>query len=94
LLLCCRLDIPSDLVAALIASPNAHIRSLVVAGYADGRIARRPKLSLGNKLPSTDQNWLLKFQARSVGFSKGSFSGSMSAEFEHLATRKVVLIDI
>ncbi|WP_147399874.1 RNA-directed DNA polymerase [Brevundimonas sp. LPMIX5] len=94
LLLCCRLDIPDELVTALIASPNAHIRSLVVAGFADGRIARKPKLSLGGKLPSTDQNWLLNLQARSVGFSKASFGGSMSAEFEHLANRNVVLIDI
>ncbi len=94
LLLCCRLEVPDDLVAALIANPNAHIRSLVVAGYTDGRILRKPKLRLGNKLPSTDQNWLLNLHARSVGFSKASFSGSMSAEFEHLANKKVVLIDI
>lgn len=94
LLLCCRLDIPDELVTALVANPNAHIRSLVVAGFADGRISKKPKLSLGGKLASNDQNWLLNLQARSVGFSKASFSGSMSDEFDHLAKKAVVLIDI
>lgn len=94
MLLCCRLDVPDDLVSALVSNPNAHIRSLVIAGFSDGRISRKPKLSLGGKLPSSDQNWLLNLQARSVEFSKASFSGSMSDEFEHLAKRHVVLIDI
>jgi hypothetical protein len=94
LLLCCKLDIPDDLVVALMANHNSHIRSLLIAGFANGNIARKPKLSLGKKLPSTDQNWLLNLVARSVGFSKAPFSGSLSSEFEHLASKKVVLIDI
>jgi len=94
LLLCCKLDFPEDLVVALMANPNAHIRSLVVEGYADGRIARKPKLSLGSRLPTTDQNWLLNLVGRSVGFTKAPFSGSMSDEFQHLANKGVVLIDI
>lgn len=94
LLLCSGLSVPDDLVAELIINPNAHIRALVLAGFADGRILRKPKLSLGGKLPSTDQNWLLNLLARSVGFSRASFSGAMSAEFEHLAGKKVIMIDI
>ncbi len=94
LLLCCKLDIPDVLVVALMANHNSHIRSLLIAGFANGNIARKPKLSLGKKLPSTDQNWLLNLVARSVGFSKAPFSGSLSSEFEHLASKKVVLIDI
>lgn len=94
LLMCCRLDIPEDLVLALIANPNAHIRALVIAGYADGRIARKPKLSMGGKLPTSDQNWLLNLVGRSVGYTKASFSGPMAEEFEHFSNKKVVLINI
>lgn len=94
LLLCCRLEVPDDLVVALVSNQNAHIRSLVVAAFIDSRIERRPKLSMGSKLATTDQNWLLNLAARSLGYSKAAFSGLLADEFEHLAKRKVVLIDI
>ncbi len=92
--LCCELHLPEDLIAALVANPNAYIRALVIAGFTSGRIARRPKMSLGSRLPSTDQSWILNLHARSAGYSKASFSGAMAGEFEHLADRSVKLIDI
>jgi hypothetical protein len=94
LLFCCKTDFPTELVNSLLANQNAHIRSLIVAGYAEGLISKKPKLRLGGKLHSADQNWLLNLVARSTGYSKASFSGSMASEFEHLAQKKVVLIDI
>ncbi|MFN7112054.1 MAG: RNA-directed DNA polymerase [Brevundimonas sp.] len=94
LLLCCDLDVPEELVNSLIENKNAHIRALVITGFSEGKIAKKPKLSLGGKLSSTDQNWLLNLHARSVGFSKAAFGGLMSSEFEHLAKKNVVLIDI
>ncbi len=94
LCLCCKFDIPEDLVRLLAANQNAHIRALVVAGFTSGRIVRRPKLGLGSRLASTDQNWILNLAARSTGYSKASFSGAMADEFEHLANRNLKLIDI
>ena len=94
LLLSCRLEITDDLIENLINNKNAHIRALVVAAYIEGRIMRKPKLTFGGRLPSTDQNWLLNLVARSSGYTKASFSGLMADEFSHMAKAKVVLIDI
>ena len=45
-------------------------------------------------LASMDQDWLANLVARSTGFTKAAFSGAMADEFEHLAKKKVVLLDI
>lgn len=93
ILICCRLEIPSDLVSDLIKNQNAHIRSMIIAAYAHGLIKRKPKLSLGAKLPSADQDWLLNLVSRSLEFTKAKFLGNFAVEFEHLASKNVCLID-
>ena len=93
LMLSARLEIADDLVADLSANENAHIRALVIAAHIDGRIKRRPPIKLGSKLATTDSNWLVNLVAKATGYSGASFSGQLSAEFDHLAKKKVKLID-
>jgi hypothetical protein len=93
LLLSCKLEIPENLVETLSKNDNAHIRSLLIAGWAQGRLTVRPRLGLGGKLATTDANWLTNLVARATGYSRASFSGDLSEEFEHLAKKKVILID-
>lgn len=74
-------------------SNNAHLTALLVAAYQSNLIEFKPPIKLGSRLPSTDKNWLLNIVARSSGYSKASFSGALSEEFEHLADRKVKFLD-
>lgn len=94
LLICCKLDLNEELVAAVAQNPNAHARALLVQGFTEGVIPRKPKLRFGNRLASGDSAWLLNLVARSTGFTKAPFGGDFAPEFEHLASRKVKLIDI
>lgn len=93
LLLVARLEITDLLVASLSNNDNAHIRSLVVAAFTDGLITRKPPIKLGLKLATTDQHWLLNLVAKARGYSGAAFSGGLAAEFQHLATKRVRLID-
>lgn len=93
LLLVCDIKPPADMIEVLARSPNSHIRALLAQAHVEGRLERRPKLSLGSGLSSTDANWLVNLVARSSGFSKAAFSGSYAQEFEHLAQRGIRLID-
>lgn len=93
LLIMCKIDVPRNLVNELSRSRNAHIRALLVQAYVDGKITTKPKLALGAPLPTTDSAWLVNLVARSQGFSNAAFCGLYSAEFEHLAKRKIRLID-
>lgn len=93
LLIVCKIEIPAAMGEELSKSRNAHIRALLVQANVDGRLRRKPKLGLGAGLSSVDSNWLVNLVARSQGFSKASFSGLYSDEFEHLAQRQIKLID-
>jgi hypothetical protein len=94
LLLCCEIEISAELNKALSANSNAHIRSLLIAGFTDGRIATKPAIKFARKIASTDQEWLTNLVGRSTGFTRADFGGAMAAEFEHLAKKKINLIDI
>lgn len=93
LLLVCDFEIDHDMVAELAKSRNAHTRALLVQAHVDGKIGRKPKLSLGGPLSSMDANWLVNLVARSQGFSGAKFSGLYSEEFKRLAERGIRLID-
>lgn len=93
LLLICDIKPSAEMVEALARSPNGHIRALLAQAHVEGRLERKPKLSLGSGLSSTDANWLVNLVARSCGFSKAAFSGSYAQEFDHLAQRGIRLID-
>lgn len=93
LLLVCNIEISQPVIDELSGHKNSHIRSLLIQAYIDGKLSRKPKLSLGGPLSSVDANWLASLVARASGFSKASFSGQYSDEFEHLANRRIVLID-
>lgn len=87
------LGLSPTMIEELSKSRNAHIRSFLVQASVDGRINRKPKLALGPALSTVDSSWLVNLVARSQAFSKASFSGHYADEFEHLAKRKIRLID-
>jgi hypothetical protein len=87
------LQVLPALIEELSKSRNAHVRAMLVQAYVDGKLTRKPKLALGAPLSTVDSNWLVNLVARSQGFSKASFSGLYSDYFEHLAKRKIKLID-
>lgn len=93
LMVVCDISINLQLLEELQKNRNAHVRALLIRAYTERKIRRKPKLSLGAGLASTDSNWLVHLVARSEGFSKASFSGLYADEFEHLAKRNIVLID-
>lgn len=93
LLLVAKLKVTDQLVASLAENENAHIRSMIVAAFTDGLIKRKPPIRLGSKLATTDDNWLLNLVAKARGYSGAAFSGNLSAEFQHLASKRVRLID-
>lgn len=94
LMLACRLPLSVDLCAALARVPNAHITALLSFAFVDGRITRRPVIKFGNRLSTSDTAWLSNLVARCSGFTRASFGGDYSAEFEHFAGRNLSLIDI
>lgn len=94
LLLCCGIEITEQLSGELCKNRNGHILALVIGAFADGRIAKRPAIRLGNKLQTTDDQWLTNLVARATGFSRAAFSGPLADEFNHLAGKSVKLVDI
>jgi len=44
-------------------------------------------------LVTTDENWLLNLIAKATGYSSATFTGAFAAEFEHLAVKRLKLID-
>lgn len=93
LLVVCDIEISEAMVEELSKSRNAHIRSLIVQAYVDKKIAKKPKLSLGAKISTTDDTWLVNLVAKSQGFTGAAFSGDYASEFDHLAKRHIKLID-
>ena len=93
LLIVSKLELSEELIIATAQNSNAHIRALIVAAYLKRIIPRKPPIRLGNKLASTDENWLINVVARAGGYSGASFSGQLADEFEHLANKKVRLIN-
>lgn len=94
LMVVCDLEISQDSVEKLSAARNAHIRSLLLQSYIDGKIKIKFKLGLGQQLSTTDENWLVNLVARSQEFTKSAFSGLLSHEFDHLAKKHIKLIDL
>lgn len=93
LIIVCGITPSVDMVEALAKSRNGHVRTLLAQAHVDGHLQRKPRLSLGDGLSSDDANWLVHLVARSQEFSKASFSGAFADEFDHLARRRIRLID-
>lgn len=94
LMLACKLPLTEPMVGALCKTSNAHILSLVAFAHTDGRMVRKPPIKFATKLSSSDSSWLLNLVARSCDFCRAAFSGDYASGFEHLAGRKLKLIDI
>ena len=88
----CELDISEILVVQLSNMSNSHIRALLIAAYEKGLCEHKPNIALGGSLETDDEDWLLNLVARSTGFTRARFKGTFSEEFEHLAKKKVKLI--
>lgn len=87
------IPVVEDVTAEIQKVQNAHLNSMLIAASADGLLAKKPKISFGNKLPTTDETWLQNVVARTKGFTSASFGGNLNHEFEHLVDRRVSLID-
>ncbi|HWL56537.1 MAG TPA: RNA-directed DNA polymerase [Paracoccus sp. (in: a-proteobacteria)] len=93
LLITCDISLPWALLELLEKSRNGHIRSILIQAYVDGKISRKPRLSLGSGLSTVDEDWLTHLVAKSQGYSSAKFSGDFSSEFQHLSDRRIKLID-
>lgn len=89
----CKIELDATLIEELSGVENGHVKSLLIAGYQKKLTKHKPKISLGIKLSSTDENWLANLVARSTGYSRAPFSGAFLSEFEILAKKKVKLIN-
>lgn len=87
------LEISDALISASCKIQNAHVKSLIIAGYQEGYISTKPALTLGAKLNSSDDSWLLNLVGRTFGYSNAPFSGAFANEFEHFASKNVRLIN-
>ncbi len=93
LLLTVDLGVSEQLATECCRNQNAHIRAMLAAAYQKGMLERRPDIRFKNKLASTDDEWLLNLVSRSTGLTNAAFGGPLAEEFEHLAIKKVRLID-
>lgn len=93
MLLSCQIPITEKLVSAICNLKNSHLNAMIIVAFSSQIIARRPEITFPTKLSSTDENWLHNLAARSNGFTQASFGGTLNDEFEHLASKKVQLID-
>jgi len=89
----CELEFHPDTIDELSNIQNSHITSLLVCAYTNELISKKPKITFNSKLDTDDEHWLLNLVARSEGFTKASFSGELSDEFEHLASKEIKLLD-
>ncbi len=93
LLLFIEAEISSSLLESMYKYKNEHVKALIIQSYIDGSIKRKPKISLGDKLNTTDSSWIVSLVAKSQEYSKAKFSGLYTPEFEHLASKNIKLID-
>jgi hypothetical protein len=93
LLIVCKIPISAQLIEEIAKSKNSHIRAMLVQASVEGKIKIKLKLALGGQLSTSDSTWLVNLVSRSQNFSKAAFSGTYAAEFEHLATKGIRLIN-
>ncbi len=93
LLLVTKINVSDECVKNLLKMNNAHVGAMLAQAYTDSFINRKPKLGLSSRLASDKADWLLNLVCRASGFSGASFGGEMSSEFEHLAAKKIRLLD-
>lgn len=89
----CKLDIPDALIERISTVQNSHIKAILIAAYQKGLLRKKPGISMGSSLSTTDENWLHNLVGRSLEYSRASFSGEFSDEFKHLADKAVELIN-
>jgi hypothetical protein len=92
LALTCGLVVEKKVLDEIPKHTNQHIIAMAIAG-ADARKCNSSRIRFPNKLTSDSTGWLVHLTARSVGYSKASFGGCFSDEFEHLAMKGIRLID-
>lgn len=72
---------------------NSHIKAMIIAAYTQGVIKNKPNIRCGNKLSTTDENWLHNLVAHSTGFSKADFSSAYAMEFKEISKENLNLLD-
>jgi hypothetical protein len=91
--LVCNFGLTSELISKLCRVQNSHIKAILIAGFTEGLISDRPDIRMGSRLSTSDENWLHNLVARSSGFTSAPFTGEFAADFTHLASKKLKLID-
>ncbi|MBE9109026.1 RNA-directed DNA polymerase [Nodosilinea sp. LEGE 07298] len=91
--LVCNLHLDEDLISQVSKMQNSHLRALIIAAYGKGKLNKKPPITLGRSLSTSDSNWLHNLVGKSLDYSKAKFSGDFADEFEHLAEKEVELIN-
>ncbi len=89
----CDLRLDEELISKVSKIQNSHLLALLIAAYQKGKLDKKPPISLGNKLSTSNSNWLHHLVGKSSDYSKAPFSGAFVDEFEHLAKENIELID-
>lgn len=89
----CDLPIEKRLIEEVSKTRNSHTQALLVAGFTAGKCPYRPKITFSNSLSSTSEHWLHNLEAKSRGFTRAPFQGSLKDEFEHMAGKHTRLLN-
>lgn len=89
----CNLTLSRELISQVSKIPNSHIKAILIAAYVKEKLPVKPNIKLGDKLSTTDEDWLHNLIGKSLGYSKANFSGEFSEEFDWLAGKKLELIN-
>jgi hypothetical protein len=88
----CDLPVDKKIIDEIPKHANQHLIAMAVVGFSSGK-CDRPHVRFSSKVASVTNGWLVSLVSRSVGFTKASFGGCFADECEHLARKKIQLID-
>ena len=94
LALTAKLELSDDEVRKFSELQNQYVNCMLIWSFQNSWIAHKPAIRFGGRISSEGGRWLEGLVARSTGYVRSRFSGAFSEEFEHLAKRKIVLVDL
>lgn len=93
LLIVLGLEFPSEMSEKLSRYGSPYVNAMLVTAYCEGKLGVRPPVRFNKKLESGRSEWLEALVARSSGFTKASFKGDFSEEFEHLSDKELRIVN-
>ena len=88
----CGIAIAPKVISEVSKQNNQHLLVQIIQASMEGK-CERPQVRFAAKIPSDDKSWLTNMVARSSGFINAPFSGCYVDECEHLAGKRLSLID-